>query len=474
MLREILRGITALSLVILLAGCGEGWLTGEGLDTDPNRATAVPTDNLYVAVQVDMFGTLTGPLSHVAVMFLQQMSGVAQHWSGYELYEMTPSEFGGMWVDVYGGGGLFDIKALKAAATEKEKYTLLGIAEVWEALLISTTSDLWGDVPYSEAADPENFPTPKYDKQSAAHDAMLKLIDQAITDLEKGKSRVDAKTEFFDGSFDFTFEGDHDNWIAAAHTIKARMLLNWAEVREENYAKALSEAQMGIASYEDNLRASHSSTDGEQSMWWQFETRRFGYVKGSSHLVNLLKDQNDPRLEVYFGLDAEDKYSGSDPGENNDNASFLNPETFGGADWDTEIVIWSENQFIIAESQYAAGKEADALATLDATQAGLETKWGLDANSLPRHADSTGVGLLEAIMMEKYKALFLNVQIWSDWKRTAFPILPSTPKDRQIPRRYLYSDDEINTNPNVTFLDFDVRTENDPGNPTYPGRTVNP
>ncbi|RME00404.1 MAG: hypothetical protein D6814_03570, partial [Calditrichaeota bacterium] len=144
-------------------------------------------------------------------------------------------------------------------------------------------------------------------------------------------------------------------------------------------------------------------------------------------------------------------------------------------DWDLDLVTWYENQFIIAECQYALGKEADALNTLNnVIQPGLEAKWGLAANSLPRYSNLSGVDLLEAIMMEKYKALFLNLQIWSDWKRTAFPILPETALGRRIPRRMLYPQDEINTNPNVKPLGWYARTENDPGNPSYPGRQVNP
>ena len=57
-------------------------------------------------------------------------------------------------------------------------------------------------------------------------------------------------------------------------------------------------------------------------------------------------------------------------------------------------------------------------------------------------------------------------------------ILDYVYKDREIPRRYLYPADELNTNrDNVEatgLIALYDRVENDPGNPTYPGRTVNP
>jgi hypothetical protein len=465
MSKRIITLLVAFALAAITTGC-QDFLSGPNLDTDPNRPTNVPLDNLFVGIQVNSYGVMTGPLSFIPVMFLQQMSGVAQHWSSFEIYEISANEFNAPWFDIYGGGGLIDMKALKRRGLEEGKRTTVGITKLWEALVINTAADLWGDIPYSEAANLD-IPHPVYDKQSFVRDQVLELIDSAIEDLNAGQP-------FFDASLDFTFGGDKEKWIAAAHTLKARIYLNWAEVDPSNYQKALNEAQMGIQSEDGNWKTRHSGTSGEENLWWQFETRRFGYVKCGAYFVDLLKSHNDPRLQIYIGVDGNGEYSGSGPGENNDAASWLNPSTLGSPDWDVDLVTWYENQFIIAESQYALGDETGALNTLNnVIQPGLEAKWGLAENSLPRYSGLSGVDLLEAIMLEKYIAMFLNIQIWSDWKRTAFPILPKTPMDRRIPRRMLYPQDEINTNPNVTFLGFYVRTENDPGNPDYPGRPVN-
>ncbi|MFQ5750950.1 MAG: SusD/RagB family nutrient-binding outer membrane lipoprotein, partial [bacterium] len=392
MLKRIYIILTVLALAGSMVGC-KGFLTGGELDKDPNRPTEVPTDNLFIGMQVNMYGVLTGPLSFVPVMFLQQMSGVAQHWSSFEIYEISANEFGAPWFDIYGGGGLVDMKTLKAKGLEEDKRILVGITKLWEALAMSTAADLWGDIPYSEAVNPD-FPQPKYDKQSFVRDQVLDLIDSAIADLNAGQP-------FFDGSFDFTFAGDTDKWIAAAHTLKARILLNWAEVDAGKYQQAMAEAQMGITSEDGNWQTRHSDTSGEEAMWWQFETYRFGYVKAGFFIVDLLKKDNDPRLQVYFGLDQNGEYTGSHPGENNDAASWLNPETFGNIGWDADLVTWYENQFIIAECKYAAGDEAGALSTLnDVIQPGLEAKWSLEANSLPRYSGITGVDVLKAIMLD--------------------------------------------------------------------------
>ncbi len=468
MLKKMITILSLVALILWLGACGD-FLSGPNLDNDPNRATDVPIENLFVGMQVSMYGVMEAHLNRTVMMWMQQMAGVAQHYSGYDIYNQTPEQFSAQWFDIYGGGGLVDMKTIEKKGTEEGKRTLVGITKMWEALIMSTAADLWGDVPYSEAANPE-IPFPKYDKQSEVHQACLQLIDDAIEDLNAGQT-------FFDPKWDFTFGGDKDKWIAAAHTLKARILLNWAEVDPSNYQKALAEAQMGIQSESGNWETRHSDVAGEEAIWWQFETRRFGYVRAGNFLVELLKKDNDPRLGIYFAKNEDGEYVGSKPGEFFGDASALNPETYGAKDWDMELVTWFENQFIIAECQYNLGDEAGALSTLnDVIQPGLEAKWGLPANSLPRYANLTGVDLLEAIMLEKYKAMFLNMQIWSDWRRTAFPIFEHVPEGKRIPRRLLYSADELNTNPNTPKYEEPLyhRVENDPGNPSYPGRTVNP
>lgn len=468
MMKKIFCILIAAVLFVGASGCSD-FLSGPKLDEDPNRAVNVPLENLFVGVQVSMYGVMEAHLNRTVMMWMQQMAGVAQHYTGYDIYNQTPVQFADQWFDIYGGGGLVDMRFIEKKGTQQGRRTLVGITKMWEALVMSTAADLWGDVPYSEAANPD-IPFPKYDKQSEVHNAVLKLIDSAIEDLTVGQP-------FFDGKWDFTFGGDKDKWIAAAHTLKARILLNWAEVDPSNYQKALAEAQLGIKDESGNWETRHSDIAGEESIWWQFEARRFGYVRAGNYLVELLKKHNDPRLQIYFAPDAQGNYIGSKPGEFYGDASALNPNTYGAKDWDMELVTWYENQFIIAECLYNLGDEAGARDVLNnVIQPGIEEKWGLPANSLPRYPNLTGVDLLEAIMLEKYKALFLNMQIWSDWRRTAFPIFEHVPEGKRIPRRLLYSADELNTNPNTPRYDDPLyhRVENDPGNPSYPGRVVNP
>jgi hypothetical protein len=71
---------------------------------------------------------------------------------------------------------------------------------------------------------------------------------------------------------------------------------------------------------------------------------------------------------------------------------------------------------------------------------------------------------LADIMTEKYIALFQNIEVWNDWKRTCLPALtPAQGTVGGIPARLLYAQSERNTNPNVPLpSDQPARNWNDP------------
>ena len=190
-------------------------------------------------------------------------------------------------------------------------------------------------------------------------------------------------------------------------------------------------------------------------------------------LVDMLKNDNDGRLTIYFDQQSafNDTVVGISPqSEIPPYASQLNEFTVGSESWGVEWVSWHENQFIIAECQYQLGQEQESLNTLNNILSNLEQKWSAfdPACQLPRYSNIYGSDLFAAIMNEKYKAMFLNMQSMSDWRRTGFPLFidkngNSTECDAGVPRRLLYPELEKKTNSNVPAGDsiFD-RVENDP------------
>ena len=286
-------------------GC-ENFLTGPLLDQNPNEVddvTVVSPEALLVGTQVTMYGVMEGYLNRAVSMVMQQMSGLQTDY--YRDYNCEPIDVNtnGRWTAMYGTGGLIDMNTTQEVAQKQEKHVLLGISQMWEALVFSTAADIWGDIPYSQAANAD-FAQPKFDSQKEVHEAMLNLIDDAIANFDKGQVFT------LPSDFDFTFSSDVEKWKRAAYTLKSRILLNWAEVESNNYSLALEAAQGGIIdeSGDGDWKALHGAAISERNVWFQFFLSNPDYMGAGKLLVDMLKRDNDDRLGIYF-LQAEEMKS---------------------------------------------------------------------------------------------------------------------------------------------------------------------
>ncbi len=444
---------TAVILLGLMSLSCSDFLNDPSVQTDPNRAISVSSDLLFTSVQVSGFYRYEGALSRTANVWMQQLSGVDRQLQSMAQYVWTEDDHSGQFNAFYTGGGLVDIRKIRAEADAKGWKAYSGIAKVWEAFSMGTAASLWGDVPYSEAVS--TVATPKLDKQADVYAAVQNLLDQAIADLTDGSGYKPVAGN------DFAYGMNLPKWIALAHSLKARYYLHWAEVNPGNYALALAQASQGIASNAGDFKSKHSTVESESNGYYQFWRDRSGYIKAAKFMVELLKSRNDPRLPLYFSQ-YQGQYLGADPGQATQSVSDLST-TMLAKERSQEILTYTETLLIWAECAFKTGDEATALAKLNAARRAQESRWALTANSLGVASGLTGQNLIKAIMEEKYIANFLNIEVYNDWKRTNFPaIVPYG--GLQIPRRYLYGSAERNANPNIPPPSSQpLRNANDPG-----------
>lgn len=456
-LKQLLYIVATFMLIAgLLVGCSD-FLNNPEVQKDPNRAIDVHPDQLFNAIQISHFFMQEGALARTFSIWVQQMSGTDRQLLGYGRYEITEADHDGEFNDVYQGGGLIDIRNLIAKTSASNWVNYRGIAKVYEALVMGTAAAIWGNIPYSEAVNPD-IPTPKLDRQADIYAALQSLLDDAIADLQ-------STTGGYLPPNDHVYGADLTKWVEFAHSLKARLYLHWGEAFEAGaelpsgysnpYQQALAEAQQGISSLAGSFKSKHSEAEVESNTWYQFNRERDSYIRAGKFLVDLLKDRGDPRLPIYFAPDANGEFTGSDPNDGNVDASNLSA-IYLAKDRSSDILTYEENLFIWAEAAFKTGDETTARDKLNEALAAIETKWNLAANSLPRYDTSvTGDALFEAIMMEKYIALFLNIEAYNDWKRTGYPKVIAfgatdfTQSPDIIPHRLPLSDDERQANPNV-------------------------
>ncbi len=444
-IRRAVAGAAAVLVIGSLGACD--FITSP--TGDPNAVPTAQLDQLYTTAQVNWFFLNESELGRMSAIFLQQMRGNERQFAGYEVYIFGEDIGDDAWQYIYRHGGLLELREAQKLATDAGRPAYAGILKVYEAYLIGTAADVWGDVPYSQAANPD-VTEPALDNQMDIYAAVQSLLDDAISDLGGGGAPT--------GGVDMVFDGDVGKWIKVAHTLKARFYMHVAEVNgNAAYQSALSEAQQGIADPSGNWHSVHSTSSIEANDWWQFTARdRTGYIVPNPNMIALLKSRNDPRLDLFFTDFNADKTA----------ADNLNLP--GKPDFDQPFVSCAETQFIIAEAQMHAGNTGAAQTAYDAGLACQDAYWGVTLTSQPV--------TMQEIMTAKYIALFLNPEIWNDYKRTCYPqvVPPSGATELaghlQVPPGFLYPLSERQTNTNIPANNETVlRNENDPNYCTYPG-----
>ncbi|MEO6924347.1 MAG: SusD/RagB family nutrient-binding outer membrane lipoprotein, partial [Bryocella sp.] len=409
---------------LLVSGCNENnYLKCSSCITSPTSPTTASSQQLLVAAQANLWQRLNGNLARIVSMWMQQMAGTAVQYRVIDSYVIDAGTAGGDLTLAYTGGGLIDLRKIESQSAASSDNLTVGIAQVIEAWQTGTSADIWGDVPYSQAAKPDSFPHPTYDKQQDVYTAVLSLLDQAVTNLGAGGSGP--------GVSDLVYKGDPQKWTALAHTLKARFYLHLVERDPTNYAKALAEANLGIASNAGDYVTQQTATANQQNDWFQFilNSNRNGLMAAGKFGVDLLANSNDPRLTEYYQPAAgTSTIQGAAPAQ--PLASFMGQISAKrlAPDFGQPLVTYNENLLIKAEALFQIGNAQAALDTLNKERAAWAltgVSWHSSLTLAPVAAPAT----LAKIMDEKYVVLFQNIEAWNDYKRTCLPALtPSSGK----------------------------------------------
>ncbi len=488
-MRHSLRVVLGLGLALSAAGCSD-YLSGPGVSTDPNNITTLTRPGpLYVAVQVAGPPQHEGQIARDATLYTQQIAGFQRQQQSFDRYLTSPTDLDTYFGAVYGssniltgGGGLLDIHKIQQLARKSNDSLFIGIAKVYEALDIGYAADVWGDIPYREAADSTKR-APHFDPQLQVYADVQAQLDSAITFLAAtGPTNAGPPA---DGS-ELVYAGRDAAglravYTAVAHSLKARFYMHTAKVDPTAYSKALAEAALGISTPDDDFLWYSDATPSNNNIWWQFNAARTQDIVPGAAIVEILKRrigavvEDSLRLKFYFVPGSDGTYFGYRPAAaknvptngtiyNGNGSPAGNYASFGpfidgasgAGDFRNPEITYAETQLIWAEAALAGGDAGTAQTHLD--NARKNRHYGSLGGAPVTFGDAPALGAaypatLSNIIEEKYLALFLNPEVWNDYKRTCLPSLaPSgttVPGGSPIPGRIPYGLSEINANPNT-------------------------
>ena len=463
-MKRIYKSVFALLIGLGFVSC-EGIV--DDLNKDPNNATDAPAKYVFTGTEIANMAAQEGLASRLGIVWAGYGKGTFQQLGTWYLYQITANNFDDDWNLFFAGVNKNALIAIKKAE-ELGNRKMAGITKIVQVNGMATATELWGDIPYTEAGNTLDFPNPKFETQAELYPKLLARLDEAIADLESGIGTVSAE--------DIYLAGDATKWKQIAYSLKARLLVD-----TKQYASALTAAASGVSAYGNSLYSLHGITASvNENANYSFLTNiRAGSITGEgSNLAFLLNPTNakyrgnaktieTARFKFYYlenGVNA--------PGVIEPNTSTTTAARgFFARDASFPLVTYQENVLTLAESALRSGKGFDvalgylnnyraflnsggylhatykvagtykyeAYVAADFAAGGMENKDGITADN----------ALLREILEERYVTFYGTHLGWNDERRTrseAIGIKLTPNNGTLLPGRFIYSQNELNSN----------------------------
>lgn len=450
------------------------------LNTNPNSPTTAPATTLFTQATVNTIGRFNGSFQTLSMTSL-----FAHHIAQVQYVEedrgrIRTEVIDGLFAGVY-TSELEDYEKVVALGTAANSPNTVGPARVMQSWVFQQITDLWGDIPFSEAlkGDIGGPMKPRYDPQEDIYDSLIVRLTEA------GAAMDPASTDAGLGGADPIYGGDVAQWRKFANVLRARMAMRMQGVDPAKASTELTAAFAAVGglftSNADNAVLAWPG-DGVFDNPWAANFATRDDHRMSKTLIDTLIAFSDPRLPVYAQPTVANPavYAGLQNGLDNVTVTpFFNTTSRPGARFypgatsygtygtsagnaePSNILTYAELCFIQAE---AAERSMGGLAPAGAAafyNAGVRAsilQWGGTDAEATTYLGRPGVtytpgaaGLLQ-IHLQKWIALFTQgSEAWSNWRRTDNPstIVPGPsayPEGIPVARRLPYPGAEQSVN----------------------------
>jgi hypothetical protein len=359
----------ALTLALLVS-CEQ---TLDELNVDPNNPSAI---NPRVALPsgVTSVGSVVGGRYAIIGGIWSQyytQNNASNQYKDIDAFYYTPSDFNATWQEMY-AGGLNDLEYVRKAAVSSENWGLNLMAVCIQTYGFHVLTDMFGDVPYSEALrGSEGINEPKFDdSKTEIYAGLITALDEALNHDFAAESNVNI------GTADFVFDGDIDQWVKFANTLKLKIYLRYAEVEPTTAENGIEAMYTAGAEFLTSDAAINEFVDqaSKSNPFYEMDKRQLNTdqnLKASRTLFDLLDQNDDPRLKIIYkeAAQAAGGYKAMNQGDFNATSTALPPLTIStGRVRPTDPVYFisaAESYFLQAEAAERGWGTGDAKALYD-------------------------------------------------------------------------------------------------------------
>jgi hypothetical protein len=440
------------------------------INTDPNRIDQISPGTLLnpliydvATFNMDRADNITFELMQVKITYPDPSGGIHR-------YEITEGTGSSTWSNYYRAAK--NVKEMYEASVKAQDPNYQAIAMTLNAWIYSNLTDVFGDVPFSEASrGDDNKLYPKFDEQRVIYTQILKDLDSA------NKLYTTSRTMVY--GTDILFANNVTKWKKFTNSLAMRLLLRLSKKSEiESYTKlkAMISNPTVYPVFNNNTEHAVLNLTGITplvSPWGRpqdFTTFR----AAGEFFLDSLNAMNDPR-RAKFATDAKANNgsslgykgipAGYDPSQNFNFTPSNLSQALAVAPMIVPILPYSEVEFIKAETEFKVGTAAAAKTAYEKGVKAAIEQWGavMPADYFT-NTNTTYNGSLERIMLQKYYALFfVDFQQWFEYRRTGLPVLPKNAgmlNNKVMPSRLLYPI-AVKTNNNANYQEAASRMGGD-------------
>jgi hypothetical protein len=508
--KNLFKYIAALLVAgVLFSSCDAGL---DGLNDNPNAPTDVPVELILpqaIENSMNRMYSMSGVNGYIGAIWAQSYAKV--QYTDEDRYDFSGriTLINNVWQSYY-ATTLKDLNIIRQKAITDGNVNAQAIAEILMAWNYHQITDLWGDVPFSEALkgleeNPEDrITTPRYDTQQDIYNGLLSMLEDAANRIDHGAGSV--------GSADLIYGGDMAKWEKLANSLRLRIYLRMSNVAESaastGIAGIINSGAPLLEGHDDNAELEYLPFPSNNPVNDFARTREDHKVSHTT--LSRLNELNDPRMRIYaapmrnqnpdggavteiFTASNGLNYQGVINGDEDNSIGLAQASTMGhyflSPTSPGRIMTYNEVLFIRAEAAARGftGEDAEELYH-DAISASMTlysseridpvlssfpgdvafNHQGFNADEFPEGISQaeiddylaqaevawvTGDGWSDAnrerLSLQKWLALYSQgLETWSEWRRLGYPELTPGPIAvlDQVPRRIQYPTTEQSLN----------------------------
>lgn len=350
------------------------------VNTNPNAPQDV-TANLYLAPMIHWMVTDNTYEGRQIGRYTQNWFLPATSLSTWDRMGYDPGSDNGAQTfrDVYWSLGQNLIDMMNKAEAE-QRWDLLGVGYILKAWGWQTLTDIHGEITIQEAFLP-NKTTFKYDTQQFAYEEVRRLLNLAITNLQRTDGAVSSS---FLATGDKIYNGDRTKWLKYAYGLLARNLSHYSNKASYSPDDVIAAVDKSLANNTEDALMTYTVTGNDDTNFMGPRRQNYQNYRQTKFIVELMNGTQfsgvvDPRMTrmlanspdgIHRGLDINVVNYGALTTAQRPNNIWNYPANIGSGVptmylFDDKsrfpAMTYAELQFIKAEAAYRKGDKPTAL-----------------------------------------------------------------------------------------------------------------